>query len=263
MRSAEVVQLDQRLAGRVAIITGAASGIGSAMARLFAEQGAQVEAVDLDGAGLDDLRQGGGTAYPIGSHRVDVTDRAAGERVVGDVLERYGRLDILCNNAGIIQRATVLELDEKDWDRHLAVNVKSVFIWSRAALPPMIHQGSGVILNTGSGWGLTGGSRAASYCASKGAVVQLTRAMAIDHGPQGIRVNCICPGDTDTPLLHEEANQIGTAKEIFLTQAAQRPLGRVGAAEEIAQAALFLVSDEASFVTGTTLVVDGGGLAGT
>ena len=126
----------------------------------------------------------------------------------------------------------------------------------------MIDQGSGAILNTASGWGLTGGSRAVTYCASKGAVVQLTRAMAIDHGPQGIRVNCICPGDTDTPMLRDEAHQLGEPSSGFLADAADRPLGRIGSPDEIARAALFLVSDDASFVTGTTLVVDGGGLAG-
>ena len=254
---------DRRLAGKVTIITGAASGIGRAMARLFARQGARVTAVDIDPQGLDSLaRDDRGGDYPIACHLADVTDREACERIVATAVRSHDRLDILCNNAGIIQRATVLELSEEDWDRHLAVNVKSVYLWSRAVLPQMIHQGAGVILNTGSGWGLTGGGRAASYCASKGAVVQLTRALAIDHGAAGIRVNCICPGDTDTPMLRQEADQVGEAPESFLEDAARRPLARLGSADEVAQAALFLVSDEASFVTGTTLVVDGGGLAG-
>jgi NAD(P)-dependent dehydrogenase (short-subunit alcohol dehydrogenase family) len=133
---------------------------------------------------------------------------------------------------------------------------------SREVVPSMAKTGGGSIINTASGWGLVGGARAAAYCASKGAVVLLTKAMAIDHGGQKIRVNCICPGDTDTAMLHSEARQLGRAEDQFLSDAANRPLGRVGTPEEIAQAALYLASDASSFVTGISLVVDGGGLAG-
>jgi NAD(P)-dependent dehydrogenase (short-subunit alcohol dehydrogenase family) len=133
---------------------------------------------------------------------------------------------------------------------------------SREVLPAMAQGGGGMIINTASGWGLTGGSKAAAYCASKGAVVLLTKAMAVDHGPQNIRVNCICPGDTDTAMLRNEAEQLGEQTNEFLAASARRPLGRVGMPEEIAQAALYLASDASSFVTGTALVVDGGGLAG-
>ena len=145
----------------------------------------------------------------------------------------------------------------------MAVNVKSVYLLSREAIPHMQKAGGGTIINTASGWGLAGGSKAAVYCASKGAVVLLTKAMAIDHGPQKIRVNCICPGDTDTELLRDEAKQLGEDEERFLVDSAKRPLGRLGMPDEIAQAALYLASDASSFVTGTALVVDGGGLAGT
>jgi NAD(P)-dependent dehydrogenase (short-subunit alcohol dehydrogenase family) len=144
----------------------------------------------------------------------------------------------------------------------MAVNVKSIYLLSREVIPHMQKAGGGTIINTASGWGLTGGAKAAVYCASKGAVVLLTKAMAIDHGPQKIRVNCICPGDTDTGMLREEARQLGEESSRFLAEAAKRPLGRVGTPEEIAQAALYLASDASSFVTGTALVVDGGGLAG-
>jgi NAD(P)-dependent dehydrogenase (short-subunit alcohol dehydrogenase family) len=155
-----------------------------------------------------------------------------------------------------------VELSETDWDRVMEVNVKAIFLMSREAIPVMERNGGGSIINTASGWGLAGGARAAVYCASKGAVVLLTKAMAIDHGPQNIRVNCICPGDTDTAMLHNEAAQLGEPDNRFMAESAKRPLGRVGRPEEIAQAALYLASDAASFVTGTALVVDGGGLAG-
>jgi NAD(P)-dependent dehydrogenase (short-subunit alcohol dehydrogenase family) len=162
----------------------------------------------------------------------------------------------------MIRRATVLEITEEEWDRVMAVNVKSIFLMSKYAIPVMKEAGGGVIINTGSGWGLVGGADAVSYCASKGAVVNMTRAMAIDHGRDNIRVNCICPGDTDTGMLRDEAQQLGVPDTRFLAEAAVRPLGRIGRPEDIAQAALYLTSDAASFVTGTVLVVDGGGLAG-
>jgi len=168
----------------------------------------------------------------------------------------------LFNNAGIIRRASVVELSEADWDRVMEVNVKAIFLMSRQAIPVMEKNGGGSIVNTASGWGLAGGPRAAVYCASKGAVVLLTKAMAIDHGSRKIRVNCICPGDTDTAMLRNEAEQLAEPNNRFLAEATKRPLGRVGKPEEIAQAALYLASDAASFVTGIALVVDGGGLAG-
>ena len=233
------------------------------MSLLFCRQGAHVAAVDVDQQGLEDLgRRIGTESGSVETFRADITSQQDCQRTIQSVIEQHKALDILCNNAGTIRRATVMEVEEADWDRDMAVNVKSVYLWSRAVLPTMIRQGKGVILNTASGWGLTGGSQAVTYCASKGAVVQLTRAMAIDHGPQGIRVNCLCPGDTNTPMLEREARQVGKAPEQFLESAAARPLGRVGLPAEVAQAALYLVSDGASFVTGTTLVVDGGGLAG-
>jgi len=192
----------------------------------------------------------------------DVTRAADCQRVVDRTVREFGGIQILFNNAGIIRRASVLELSVEDWDRVMAVNLKSMFLMSRAVIPIMLQGGGGSIINMASGWGLAGGPRAAAYCASKGAGVLLTKAMAIDHGRQGIRVNCLCPGDTDTTMLRREAQQLGEKEDRFLAESARRPLGRVGKPEEIAQAVLYLASDAASFVTGATVVVDGGGLAG-
>jgi NAD(P)-dependent dehydrogenase (short-subunit alcohol dehydrogenase family) len=252
-----------RLAKKVALVTGAASGIGRATALLFAREGAAVVVVDLDEAGagavVQAIRDEGGQAIAI---RADVSRAEDCQRAVQTAVETWDRLDILFNNAGIIRRADVLSTTEEEWDRVMAVNVKSVFLMGKYAVPVMAQAGGGSIVNTASGWGLVGGRNALSYCASKAAVVNMTRAMALDHGPQQIRVNCICPGDTDTGMLREEARQLGEVESTFLAGAADRPLGRVGTPKEIAEAVLYLASDAASFVTGTALVIDGGGLAG-
>ncbi|HII40192.1 MAG TPA: glucose 1-dehydrogenase [Thermoplasmata archaeon] len=250
------------LHGKVALLTGAASGIGRATAILFGREGAAVVVFDLKDEGrgvVDTIAKAGGRAAFV---RGDVTSAADCETAVQQAVSEFGRLDILFNNAGIIRRASVVDTTEEEWDRVMSVNVKSIFLLSKAAIPVMARTGGGVIVNTASGWGLVGGRNAASYCASKAAVVNLTRAMALDHAAQHIRVNCVCPGDTDTAMLREEARQLGEDVERFLAGSAQRPMGRMGRPEEIAQAALFLASDASSYVTGTALVVDGGGLAG-
>ncbi len=248
------------LSGKRALISGAASGIGQAIAQAFAQEGAAVALADLDTA------RGEAAAHEIGGRALfvacDVTRAADCTQAVARTVEAFGGLDILVNAAGIIVRRSVLDLDEADWDRVMDVNAKSVYLMCRAAIPVMQAAGGGSIVNISSGWGLVGGPNAAAYCASKGAVVQLTRATAIDMGPHRIRVNCLCPGDTDTPMLREEARQLGQSEGTFLAQSAGRPLGRIGTPEEIAQAALFLASDASSYVTGAALVVDGGGLAG-
>ncbi len=258
-----VLQNKGTLLSKVALITGGASGIGRATALLFAHEGAAVAVVDIDQPGGQAVVQAiiaaGGRAIFIAA---DISQVADCQAVVQQTVAEWGSLDILFNNAGIIRRASVLETTETEWNRVMAVNVKSVFLLSKYTIPVMVQAGGGVIINTASGWGLVGGRQAASYCASKGAVVLLTKAMALDHGQQNIRVNCLCPGDTDTPLLRSEAEQLGQPGQHFLAEAAQRPLQRLGYPEDIAQAALYLASEASAFVTGTSLVVDGGGLAG-
>ena len=252
-----------RLSGKRALITGAASGIGRATALLFAREGAAVAVVDVDEMGgqavVQTILDAGGQAIFV---RCDVTRAAECQRAVQETVDRLGGLDILFNNAGIIRRATVIDTTEEEWERVMAVNVKSIFLLGKYAVPAMTQSGGGAIVNTASGWGLVGGRNAVSYCASKGAVVNMTRAMALDHGPQNIRVNCVCPGDTDTPMLRSEAQQLGESEDAFLAEAADRPLQRIGRPEDIAQAVLYLASEDSAFVTGTALVVDGGGLAG-
>jgi NAD(P)-dependent dehydrogenase (short-subunit alcohol dehydrogenase family) len=255
--------LHKQLHGKTAIITGGAGGIGRATALLFAREGAAVAIVDLNQAAGVEIA---GEISAAGGHVIfecaDLTRPDDCQRVVDRTVKEFGGVHVLFNNAGIIRRASVLDVTADEWDKVMAVNVKSVFLMSRVVIPVMAKAGGGSIVNTASGWGLAGGARAAAYCASKGAVVLLTKAMAIDHGGQKIRVNCICPGDTDTAMLRSEAGQLGAAEDRFLSDAAKRPLGRVGTPDEIAQAALYLASDASSFVTGIALVVDGGGMAG-
>jgi NAD(P)-dependent dehydrogenase (short-subunit alcohol dehydrogenase family) len=183
------------------------------------------------------------------------------QNAVQAAVAEFSRLDILFNNSGVILRRDVLDTSEEQWERVMAVNTKSVFLMSKYAIPVMAAAGGGSIVNSGSGWGLKGGGKAAAYCASKAAVVNMTRAMAIDHGAQNIRVNCVCPGDTDTPMLRGEAHQLSQDEGEFLADAADRPLGRYGEPQEVAQAVLFLAGEASSYITGVALVVDGGGIA--
>ncbi|MEU0567450.1 SDR family NAD(P)-dependent oxidoreductase [Nonomuraea sp. NPDC005983] len=253
------------LEGKVAIVTGGASGIGRATALLFARHGARVVVADIDGAGAEATVQqiaatveetSGPRAVAV---RADVADSEDCRRVVETAVSTFGGLHVLFNNAGIIRRTTALDLDVEEWDRVMAVNVRSVFLMCKHAIPAMTE--GGAIVNTGSGWGLKGGGNAISYCASKAAVVNMTRALAIDHAKAGIRVNSVNPGDTDTPMLRDEARQLDEDWAAFQADAADRPMGRSGSPDEIAQAVLFLASDAASYITGSALVVDGGGLA--
>lgn len=251
----------KRLSNKCAIVTGGASGIGKATALLLAQEGAAVVIADIDeesGKQVErEVQQAGGRAAFI---RCNVAKAEDCQHAVQTALDAFGRLDILFNNAGIIRRTDVIGISEDDWDLVMAINVKSIFLMCKYAIPHMTKRG-GAIVNTGSGWGIRGGRNAISYCASKGAVVNMTRALAIDHGAQNIRVNCICPGDTDTPMLRKEARELGQAEDAFMAEAAERPLNRYAQPMEIAQSVLYLVSDESSFVTGAVLAVDGGGTA--
>ena len=251
-----------RLNNKVALITGGTSGIGEATALLFAKEGASVAVTGRNEtrghAVTARILESGGKAIFI---RTDVRKAAECDRAVKETIASLGRLDILFNNAGVYYPQTTLECSEEEWDLQIDINLKGTFLMSKSALPGMIAQGSGNIINNSSGWGIVGGDHAVAYCASKGGVVLLTKAMAIDHGRQGIRVNCICPGDVETPMLPEDAKMRGLKWEDYIAGCANRPLGRVGTADEIAKAALFLASDESSFMTGAALVVDGGGTA--
>ena len=248
--------------GKVAIVTGAASGIGRASAELLAAHGARVVAVDVDATGeaaARSIEEAGGTVAFV---QADVTDAGDCEAVASTALQLYGGVDALANCAGIVRRASVPDTGEVDWDRVMAVNVKSIFLLGKEAIPLMRERGGGAIVNIASGWGVAAGPRAAVYCASKGAVVQLTKAMAIDHAAEGIRVNCICPGDVDTPMLQQEASDLGEPIDAFMDDAALRPAGRVGSPEEIAAVVSYLLDDRSRYVNGAALVVDGGGLIG-
>jgi NAD(P)-dependent dehydrogenase (short-subunit alcohol dehydrogenase family) len=248
-----------KLKNKVALITGGTSGIGEATALLFAKEGAEVAITGRNAErGNKLVEKVEGDAIFIKS---DVRVAQDCREAVDETIMRFGRLDILFNNAGVFYAQDAIECSEEEWDMQLDVNLKGTFLMSKYALPGMIAQGSGVIINNGSGWGLVGGDKAVAYCASKGGVVLLTKAMAIDHGRQGIRVNCICPGDVDTPMLPEDAKFRGMKLDEYMAGAANRPMGRVGTPEEIAKAVLFLASDDSSFMTGSALVVDGGGTA--
>jgi len=251
-----------RLARKVALITGGTSGIGRATSLLFSREGAKIAVSGRNrDRGLDVVKEitaAGGEAVFIST---DVRFPDECRRTVKETVDAFGRIDILFNNAGVWFPNTVPDCTEEEWDLTLDVNLKGAFLMSKYTIPIMVAQGSGIIIHNGSGWGLVGGAEAAAYCASKGAIVLLTRAMAIDHAREGIRVNCICPGDVETPMLVDDARNRNIPWETYRDEASMRPMGRIGTPNEIARATLFLASDDSSFMTGASLVVDGGGVA--
>jgi meso-butanediol dehydrogenase / (S,S)-butanediol dehydrogenase / diacetyl reductase len=249
-----------RLENKVAIVTGTANGIGSASACLFASEGASVAAVDIDGKANEVVvRRIRSLSGIVESFRADVAQNYEVRRTIDEVVTRFGRVDIIFNNAGIVPRSGRLhELNEAEWDRTMAVNVRSIYLLCSAVMPIFLKQRRGVILNTCSAAVFRTLAGRAAYAASKGAVLGLTKSMALDYARDGIRVNCLCPGTIDTPSLQERvALSVDPERERDLFVARQ-PMGRLGTAEEVATAALYLVSDEASFVTGAAFTIDGG-----
>jgi len=251
----------ERLRGKVAIITGANSGIGRATARLFAREGANVVCCDIQETltpRVDQLiTDEGGEATFL---NVNVTMDGGPEEMMKTAMDRYGGADILYNNAGVGSSGSVVDTTEEDWDRCFAVNVKGTYLTSRAAIPHLEAAGGGSIINQASVAALVGIQGFAAYCAAKGAVVSLTRAMAVDLAPLGIRVNALCPGTVYTPLMEPLMRERGggSIERGLEITAAKYPIGRRGTPMEIANAALFLASEDAAFVTGTICTVDGG-----
>jgi NAD(P)-dependent dehydrogenase (short-subunit alcohol dehydrogenase family) len=251
-----------KLADKVAIITGGNSGIGEATAELFSKEGARVCITGRNEKRCQEVvakikKTGKEAIYVVADVRFPDECR----KTVEATIEAFGKVDILVNNAGLYFAENTVECTEEHWDLTVDVSLKGTFLMSKFALPSMIEQGSGVIINVSSGWGVQGGEKAVSYCAAKGGMVVMTKAMAIDHGKQGIRVNCLSPGDVHTPMLDADAEDQGMTVAEYKAAASQRPLGRVGTSEELAKAALFLASDDSSYMTGANLVVDGGGIA--
>lgn len=260
--------------GKVAIVTGATSGIGAATAKAFADAGAQVVLSGRSSAGAEATAAaiaavGGDTRIKLG----DVTDSAFCDELVGFAVSEFGRLDVLANVAGTITRGDAVDTTDDEWYQNMRVNADSVFFMSRAATRqmrgqsagtgPVAAQSAGVIVNLASNVGLVGSAGLPAYCASKGAVVLLTKSMALDHAAEGIRVNALCPGAVDTPMLVSGHDKTGrSAEDVFSANIAGIPEGRIPSPDEIAKSMLFLASDASSHITGVALPIDGGYVAG-
>jgi meso-butanediol dehydrogenase/(S,S)-butanediol dehydrogenase/diacetyl reductase len=248
-----------KLDGKVAIITGAGSGIGQAAAALFAKEGAKVVVADLSASrGQDTVALIEAIPGSAISFQVDVSDARQVQHLVRATLDAYDRLDILFNNAGINLAATVTETSEEAWDQVMAVNVKGVFLGCKYAIPAMIQTGGGVIINSSSAAGVVGLRGLAAYTASKGAVLQLTRNIALDYAAHNIRANALCPGVTASPMTMAVIESQSDPEAMRQRMETGRPMGRMAQPEEMARAALFLASDDSSFMTGSPLIVDGG-----
>jgi 3-oxoacyl-[acyl-carrier protein] reductase len=248
-----------RLENKISLITGAGSGIGRATAQLFAREGAKVIALDRDEQAIEQtqaaIAQAGGYCHALS---VDVSKEQAVAEAIAFVVKTFGRLDILFNNAGISLLKTIAETTEEDFDRLLGVNLKGVFFGCKHAIPYMVQQGSGVIINTASELAIVAQPLYGAYCATKGGVLAFTRALSLEWVAKGIRVNAVCPGPIETPMLQAEfefgADPIAEEKAVIQTI----PAGRLGTPEDIARVVLFLASDDAQFVHGAAIVADGG-----
>lgn len=248
-----------QLKSKVAIVTGAGAGIGRASALLFAREGASVVCVDRDAKSIEALAEeiiaAGAAAMAAES---DVSNSGDVSRVVAETIRQYGRIDILFNVAGVVPHGKIHEIDEGDWDRTMEVNVKSVYLFSKAVVPQMLQRKTGVILNVASATVLRIVPDRACYSASKGAVLALSKSMALDYVRANIRVNCLCPGTIETPSLEQRLAAFPDPSEARRNFIARQPMGRFGTAEEVAEAALYLCSDKAAFVTGMAFSIDGG-----
>lgn len=249
-----------RFGGKVAVVTGGASGIGKATAKMFMEEGAEVAIVDIsreqgEQAMAEMEERGLEPLLIIG----DVTSSSDVRRMANEIIDRFGRIDILFNNAGILVEGTVEEVSEEDWDRIMAVNVKGVFLMTKEIGPRMVKQGGGVIVNAASCSGLVGDRGAIAYNTSKGAVILMTKCLALDYALKNVRVNCVCPGEIETPMFLQEVARRGVPVDEYRAELCEvHPIGRLGKPDEVAHTVLFLASDDASFITGASVSVDGG-----
>jgi 2-keto-3-deoxy-L-fuconate dehydrogenase len=251
------------LTNKTALVTGAGSGIGAAIAELFAKAGAAVFVTDrVEPSGLEVQRRISDAGFNARFAQLDIADESQGKAVAAQVLEQSGKLDILVNNAGIGHVGTLATTEISDLDRVCAVNVRGTFLITKAFLPSMLARGSGSIVNIASIAGVLGVRDRLAYTISKHAIVGLTRAMALDHAKEGVRINAICPGRVETPWVQERLREYPDPQKAYEEMCSTQPMGRMGRPDEIAAAALYLASDEAAFVTGATLTPDGGWSAG-
>jgi meso-butanediol dehydrogenase / (S,S)-butanediol dehydrogenase / diacetyl reductase len=246
-----------RLDGKVAVITGAGGGIGRAMVMRFAQEGAQVVAADIDEERVDETAKLAREHGDVAHRQVDVSQPEQVEKLVETAVGRYGKLTTICNNAGVSIPGDVTDVSVEDFDRTIAVNLRGVFLGCKYAVPAMLEAGGGSIVNTGSVNSLVAEPLLSAYVASKGGVLMLSKAVALDFADKNIRCNCLCPGWVDTPINHPHAERMGGLEDVLKSLPEWQPIGRQGFPEEIAAAAVYLASDESAFMTGSAFVIDG------